>query len=292
MSTVLVTGVSGFIGGRAAKALAGKFDVIGMSRRKPELDITWIKGEFESFEDLRALDAHKIDALVHLAAVTGGCSEEDGLAVNVDGTRRLLRYLVDRGTRRFVLASSIAAVGTLDGRFMPLMLPMPDDHPCLAYDAYGLSKYLMEEETRYFARKTDDADFLCFRIGAAVPEDWAPTPVTAKAPPAWSPPTLFSHISVIDVVDAIRAALLARPKPGFRVLNLVGATSATDEPVPAVLRASFDKRWKDYDLSHYEKPGREYDPIFCIEGLKRELNFVPRVPTQPRKFLAWKETQK
>src|SRR5688572_20415032 len=291
MSTILITGASGFIGSRLVAALSPKSTVLAMSRKKPDVECTWIKGEFESFEDLRGLDAHKIDAVVHLAAVTGGCPEEAGLAVNVQGTRRLIRYLLDRGTRKFVLASSIAAVGTLDNRFLPVRLPMPDDHPCLAYDAYGLSKYLMEEETRYFARNVPDADFVVFRIGAVVPEDWSPSPVTVKSPPSWSPPTMFSYVNVRDVIDGIKAALASK-KAGLRQLNLVGPTSATDDPVTAVLRASFDKRWGSYDLSHYERPGHEYDPLFSIENLEKELGFRPGVPTRPKQFLAWKEKQK
>ena len=291
MKTILITGASGFIGTHAAKEFARDHHPILLSRKQPDAPGKWYKGSFELFEDLRQLDAHQIDALVHLGAVTGGCSEEDGMAVNVQGTRRLLRYLIDRGTRRFVLASSIATVGLLDNRFLPLQLPIPDDHPCLAFDFYGLSKYLMEEETRYFARQYTDADFVNFRIGAVVPADWSPKDVTAQNPPTWSPPCLLSNVCVVDVVAAIRAALTGSPKPGVRVLNLVAPTATADDPVPAILRASFDSRWKSYDLSHYEKPGHEYDPIFSIANLKKELGFTPQIPVRPREFRAWKAKQ-
>ena len=123
MPTILITGASGFIGKALAKALDGQADLVLLSRNKPDAPGTWIKGAFELFEDLRQLDRFKIGTAVHLAAVTGGCSEEDGFAVNVQGTRRLLRYLADRGTRKIVLASSIAATGVLTGnepRFVPL----------------------------------------------------------------------------------------------------------------------------------------------------------------------------
>ena len=98
------------------------------------------------------LDGLKIDVVVHLAAVTGGCREEDGLLVNVEGTRKLLRYFSDRGCTRFVNASSIAAVGFQSPKFRPLELPIPDEHPCLDRNGYGLSKYLMEEVTKYMWR--------------------------------------------------------------------------------------------------------------------------------------------
>ena len=80
-----------------------------------------------------------------LAAVTGGCLERDGILVNVEGTRCLMRYGMDRGVHKYALASSIAAVGFQRVQFRPLQLPIPDEHPCLDRDGYGVSKYLMEE---------------------------------------------------------------------------------------------------------------------------------------------------
>ena len=162
----LITGASGLIGNAFAQELSAKRPVICLSRKKSRgEDVTAIQGEFHSFEDLRQLDSFDISCVVHLAAVTGGCSEEEGLAVNVLGTRRLLRYALDRGCRKFVLASSIAAAGCLSDAFLPLQLPIPDEHPCLAYDAYGFSKAMMEELTRYFHRVVPDSDFINLRIG-------------------------------------------------------------------------------------------------------------------------------
>ena len=134
----------------------------------------FVRGEFHSFEDLRQLDGFAIECVVHLAAATGGSTEEDALNTNVVGSRRLLRYALDRGCRKFVMASSIAAVGCLDANFVPLAVPIPDDHPCLATDAYGLSKALMEEITRYFQRVVPDSDFINLRL--SVVDDPAASP--------------------------------------------------------------------------------------------------------------------
>ncbi|MFN2232524.1 MAG: NAD-dependent epimerase/dehydratase family protein, partial [Anaerolineae bacterium] len=91
MSKILVTGASGFIGKALAASLSKTHEVICMSRRNPGLDLPWIRGEFSAFEDLRQLDQHDLDGVVHLAAVTGGCLERDGILVNVEGTRCLMR---------------------------------------------------------------------------------------------------------------------------------------------------------------------------------------------------------
>ena len=63
MSTILLTGASGFIGKALAASLAKQHEVIAISRRKPDVaGITWLRGEFGAFEDLRALGARKIDS--------------------------------------------------------------------------------------------------------------------------------------------------------------------------------------------------------------------------------------
>src|SRR3954469_25176779 len=108
----LITGASGFIGGALARSLA-KQNIVCLSRKPLGFDVPTVSGEFHSPEVLAKLDAYRITRVVHLAAATGGCSLEDGLGVNVQGTGRMLRHLIDRGCRRFVLASSIAAVGCL-----------------------------------------------------------------------------------------------------------------------------------------------------------------------------------
>jgi UDP-glucose 4-epimerase len=204
----LITGASGLIGNAFAQELSAKRQVICLSRKKSRGDdVTAIQGEFHSFEDLRQLDSFDISCVVHLAAVTGGCSEEEGLAVNVLGTRRLLRYALDRGCRKFVLASSIAAAGCLSDAFLPLQLPIPDEHPCLAYDAYGFSKAMMEELTRYFHRVVPDSDFINLRIGLVDSTD-VPHLFGAGDPLGWP----FVNLARITLGDLLRALIAPSPR--------------------------------------------------------------------------------
>jgi nucleoside-diphosphate-sugar epimerase len=100
MSTILITGTSGFIGGALAASLADKHKVIGLSRQPTSIEgINAITGDFADPEELQKLDMHgEIDVLIHLAAVTGRGPEEACMEVNVAGSYRLLRRLIDRGT--------------------------------------------------------------------------------------------------------------------------------------------------------------------------------------------------
>jgi len=49
MSTVLITGASGFIGRALAPAMATHHQVLCMSRRDPGLGLPWIRGDFGAF---------------------------------------------------------------------------------------------------------------------------------------------------------------------------------------------------------------------------------------------------
>ncbi len=289
--TILVTGGTGFIGSQLVSRLAERHQVISLARSKQKAanGVIGIKGCFHSFEDLRQLDGHRIDALIHLAAVTGGCSEADGIEVNVAGTRRLVRYLVDRGCRKFVLASSIAAVGCLtdsEPRFIPLQLPMPPDHPFIGRDAYGLSKATMEEWARYFARRTPGADFVSLRFGAVTDEkSYAPEPAPAGSLPLWGFVTL-ARVALADVLRCLQLTVEAPEKAGYRQYNLVGPDTCCDDSVPDLMRVIGGQ----LDLSSYRQSGHEYDPVYSMEEIRRDLGFIPEIPMRREAFLRWKQS--
>jgi nucleoside-diphosphate-sugar epimerase len=277
MSTILVTGASGFIGQALAPALAVRHQVLCMSRRNPRLELPWIRGEFSSFEDLRQLDKHTIDAVVHLAAVTGGGAERDQIAVNAEGTRCLIRYLADRGCRKFAMASSIAAVGMQSIRFRPVQVPLPDEHPCLDRDGYGFSKFLMEEITKYCQRQNEDIDVTNLRLATVMPDDNLSPPRKVAPLPQWA----LGSITRLARSDAVRAFTLAVEspcRPGVRIMNTCPPQAWVADPVADILR-----NWwgDDVDVSYFQQPGHKYDAVFDPSRIHQELGFVASVLPQP-----------
>jgi nucleoside-diphosphate-sugar epimerase len=270
MSTILVTGASGFIGQALAVSLAQDHEVICMSRRDPGLGLPWVRGVFAAFEDLRQLDRYRLDGVVHLAAVTGGCLERDGILVNVEGTRCLMRYAMDRECRKYVLASSIAAVGFQSVKFRPLQLPIPDEHPCLDRDGYGLSKFLMEEVCKYYHRQDEALDVIALRLSTVLADDGLPPPRKAGPLRQWS----LGGITIMARSDAVRAFTLAVEspyRPGVRIMNAAGPRAWVADPVADVLRAW----WGDgVDVSPFERAGHECDSVYDVRRIHRELGFV------------------
>ena len=280
MSVILVTGASGFLGRALAERLKGDHEVIALSRTPGEVGTHNLVGAFHSFEDLRGLDGFDIDTVLHLAAVMGDCSEEDGMAVNVLGTRRLVRYLIDRGVRRFVLASSICAYGGLTSGpppYVPRRLPMRPDDRYLGHDAYGLSKWLMEEVVRDFARQRDDADFTSVRIGAVV-DDREPLPEPWKTSdlPSWAF-TALGRVALSDVIDALATFVQAPHRAGERTVNLVGSDLPSEDPAIVVLRSLVGDRAPRRDLSYYEQPGNEHAALYSMDETEQAFGVVPKI---------------
>lgn len=273
MGKILVTGASGLIGRAMVADLNDTHDVVALSRRRPGPEDPWIQGSFAHFEDLFTLDDHAFDAVIHLAAVTGGCAERDGILVNVEGTRCLMRYLSERGCRKFVLASSIAAVGFQSVAFRPLEMPIPDEHPCLDRDGYGVSKYLMEEVSRYVQRQVADLDVINLRLSSVRPDDDLP-PLRRVGPlGAWS----LGGITMMVLSDAVRAFRLAAESdhvPGVRVMNAAGPRSWVADPVADILQ-----NWwgNDVDVSYFREDEHLFDGVYDVRRIKDEIGFEAAV---------------
>ncbi len=276
---ILITGASGFIGEQLIRHLSGQHQLIGMSRSPVKGNAAAVRGCFDRFEDLSMLDRYRIDAVVHLAAVTGGCSEEDALAVNVQGTRRLFRYLLDRGCRRFVAASSIAAVGSLDSAFVPRQLPMPDDYAFEGTDAYGWSKWLVEQLCRYLHRQTSDADFVSLRFGSVEPDHWEPPHVDTHSDLS-IPFVQLGKVYASDVVGGIASVLESPGRPRAAVYNLVGPDIGSGIPAAQMLQAWLKSHPAQLHLDYYAQPGHEFKPLYDMERMKSDFGFTPARSTR------------
>ncbi len=280
MATILVTGGTGFIGSELIPRLAREHEVVSFARRQHEGPAVVREGSFISTGDLSQLDEFDFDAVVHLAAVKAHCSEADGLDVNVIGTQRLVRYLLDRGCRRFVLASTIAVPGCWNAAWLPPALPIPANQPCMARDAYGLSKWLMEQEAHYFARQYPDAGFVILRLSHV--RDDAIWQSELLATDAITHPWLdLADVMLSDVLDAFGAALSATTQPGCRIDNVTGPDVRTREPVATVLRACFGADADQLDLSYHRQDGHEFAPVYDLERTRADLSWVPEQSVRP-----------
>jgi UDP-glucose 4-epimerase len=290
LSSVLVTGASGFVGSRLIVALAeAGHRVIALSRNPADAPVRFVRGDFADPADLASLDGEEIDVAIHLGGVTGAADEEDAIAVNVGGTRRLLRYLADRGVRHTLIASSIAATGCLSADFVPRALPIPDDHPCDSTNVYGVSKKMVEELAGYFSRLEPTAEYTLFRLGVVVPEDAPPITQEAVEAIAW-PFCDLGIIAVQDVVEAFARAVDLPLGPGLRIMNLVAPTLRSTMPTVDTVRLLLGARADALDFRHYAQPGREHDGVYssalCEElyGFRARVDVATMTEVRPHEF--------
>jgi UDP-glucose 4-epimerase len=114
---VLITGASGFIGGRLRDELvsAGS-DVVAIRRpgSPPSETGRSVQADYSNISELeRVVGAENPDYILHVAGVTKGSSYEDFRQGNVMPTRNLLTALQREhsGVKRFVLVSSLTSYG-------------------------------------------------------------------------------------------------------------------------------------------------------------------------------------
>jgi nucleoside-diphosphate-sugar epimerase len=144
----LVTGGTGFVGSHVLEALARHGHAVRALARSPAKaaalglrDVEWLAGDLDDEAALRRA-CDRVQLIVHVAGAIAARSELEYLAVNRDGTDRLVRAAGDTGAR-FVLVSSLAAAGpSAPGR------PHRGDEPPAPVTAYGRSKLAAEEIVR------------------------------------------------------------------------------------------------------------------------------------------------
>ena len=170
---VLLTGGTGNVGTAAVMHLAGlghDVTVIGRSADQDIPNARYVQCDINDYELLeRVMKGH--EAVVHLAAIPSPVDNpgHELFRVNDLGTFNVYEAAAEAGIRRIVSASSINALGFFFGdRGFPIVyLPVNEDHPVLATDAYSFSKQVMESIGRYFWDR-DGISSVMLRLPAVV----------------------------------------------------------------------------------------------------------------------------
>jgi len=149
--TVLVTGATGHLGTNLVRALLARGQKVRVLLRRGNpttaidaLDVERALGDLHDQASLEEACAG-CDRLYHLAALVSivPADRQRLFAVNVLGTRNLLRAASRVGVRRVVHCSSLGAVGTRPGGSSDEEQTINPFHHCMDYD---LTKALAEQE--------------------------------------------------------------------------------------------------------------------------------------------------
>ncbi|WP_259487766.1 NAD-dependent epimerase/dehydratase family protein [Herbiconiux gentiana] len=245
--------------------------------------------------DAPALDALladlRPDAIVHLAAIAVPFSAPE---LEILTTNTALAYTVcaaadHAGVPRTLVASSPTVLGYSHPAWHPRTLPLDEAHPVEPSHAYALSKAVLEEEVRMFAR-TSPHVFGSFRPCYVIsPEEWAGAPtqqghtvLDRLRDPALAAVSLFNYVDARDAADFVHAWLAADPASIDGECFFVGAADALAvEPVAALWREHAPALGEAADALG---PGA---PVFSIAKAERMLGWRPtrtwrtELPTWP-----------
>jgi UDP-glucose 4-epimerase len=176
MKNILLTGGAGYIGSHTAVVLAKVgYNVVIMDnfcnsdpsvlkRLKKILgkELTFIHGDVRNTSLVaQVLQKHQIEAVIHFAGLKAvGESVEKPIeyyANNVQGTISLLEAMQMNQVKTLVFSSSATVYG------IPKYLPIDEEHPLSATNAYGRSKLHIEEILKDVARADEGWKIACLR---------------------------------------------------------------------------------------------------------------------------------
>ena len=182
MKRVLITGMSGLIGGLLRRRLeeAGGYRLTALNRRPVE-GVPTVQADIGDPEAIRPAFQGQ-DVVVHLAAHLGSEPWEALLRANIVGVYNVFEAARAAGVRRVVFASSGSTIRGFEevspykeiaeGRYdqVPESWPMITHEMIRPNDLYGASKVWGEALGRVYAER-HGLSVLCVRIGAVPKED-------------------------------------------------------------------------------------------------------------------------
>jgi nucleoside-diphosphate-sugar epimerase len=179
---ILITGMSGLIGGVARQQLQDKYTLSALNRSAVD-GVPCTRADLADFAAMRpAFDG--IDTVVHLAAnASGGAGWAELHQANIVGTYNVFEAARQAGVKRVIYASSGSTVAgweredpygaLVEGRYDDVGESWPlitHESPTRPSGIYGATKVWGEALARHFT-DTTDLSIICLRIGHVVRAD-------------------------------------------------------------------------------------------------------------------------
>lgn len=159
---ILVTGGNGDLGRRLTPYLVEQgHAVVSVDRALPSAlpifpgEVRYLIADTADFGEFVGI-LRGCDAVIHLAAIRSPLNHPDHVvyAVNTLSSYNALSAAAAVGIQRVCLASSINAIGGVFSRAPRYdYFPVDEQHPTYAEEAYGFSKWVLEQQGDMFARR-------------------------------------------------------------------------------------------------------------------------------------------
>jgi nucleoside-diphosphate-sugar epimerase/predicted dehydrogenase len=246
--TTLVTGASGFLGGRLVEVLASQGTAVRaatrlVSRARPMRGVQWVQCDLARESDLRRALCD-VDTVFHCAALCGAPgSLSDYEQANVHGTVRLLKLAAAAGVRNFVYVSSMSVYAAPESPGAVLDETAPLDARAAERGAYTRSKLAADQAVLEHARRHLSPRIVVLRPGtiygpgASVPVGRFQLPSSSQRPLVVGGPDVPTGLVYVDdVVEGMLAAARSGVPTGS-VYNLVDSADSDQAELARTLTA-------------------------------------------------------
>jgi UDP-glucose 4-epimerase len=298
MNTICITGISGYLGVRLAKALkppAGKGELIGIDIAPPPealKNISFYQKDIRDPGVEAVFSQHQVDTVFHLAFVVKPIHRLKKMHdIDYNGTQNILEAAHRAGVKHLIAVSSTLAYGA-----------HPDNPKRLSEDAplrgnnafpYGYEKALTDRMIQEFAAGHENMTITILRpctvFGPHVNNYvsrmlFLPATVCVRG---YDPPVQFVH-----EVDFVHACLLAAEKRLPGAFNICGDGTLTISriasvlgtrlvPLPAailypVLEALWRVRFPKIEVNRGYLDYIRYPFVAANKKAKKQLHFYPR----------------
>ena len=279
---IVVTGGAGRLGRSTLETLACAGHEVICVDRTPAPDFAGRQAEVDllhpsAFSEFVADEVP--DAIVHLAAIAVPFTAPE--SVTLDTNSRLAFTVLDaareHGIARVLAASSptVIGYGSPTG-WTPDILPIDERHGTRPWNAYALSKQLVESMVAMFARQQTSTVFGAFRPCFVIsPDEWAGEPTQQGhtvadrlRDPSLAAVSIFNYVDARDAAAFVLAWLERAGQPQNGRVYFVGADDAlATEPVATLL----PRFLPGVDASALDGSS----PAFSSAAAKNELGWRP-----------------
>ena len=243
---IVVTGAAGRLGRRVVQLLVDRgtevlaTDILSADDLPTEF-VRCDLGDASAVDDLLK-DA---EAVVHMGAIPGPLRDPPRAIFdnNVSSTFNVMMSAAELGLRRVVFSSSAFGMGWAhDGNaFVPLYLPLDEEHPMMPFEPYGLSKQVGEDIGRMIARNSATTVVSLRFTNVALPEVQAEFPWPAPTPENPLTLVMWAYADARDVAEAHVLALDADIEE-YEAFMIAQPSSRFNEPTVDIIRSNFGDR--------------------------------------------------